>query len=203
MWTLMSSVFKLAMRGPPRYGSLRWREMLYSGSRINVIWSSAQVGAFLTQRKYAYMHLPLLIGLWTRRREGDVLRMKWADYDCQTIKVKQRKGRRRRKQGSASIVVIPVEGGTGRRARGPHGGQLTTAMAAPLADYLPDVALARHQSADPAFASPSTTKLTLYALRACTPRIQQEVAAPLRQWMPLMILTQSARRGVAGLRARV
>jgi integrase len=111
MWTLMSSVFKLAIRdGLLVTNPCAGGEMLYSGSRIDVIWSSTQVGAFLAQRKYAFMHLPLLIGLWTGQREGDVLRMKWADYDGQTIKVKQRKGRRRRKQGSASIVVIPVAG---------------------------------------------------------------------------------------------
>jgi integrase len=111
MWTLMSSVFKLAIRdGLLVTNPCAGGEMLYSGSRIDVIWSSTQVGAFLAQRKYAFMHLPLLIGLWTGQREGDVLRMKWADYDGQTIKVKQRKGRRRRKQGSASIVVIRVAG---------------------------------------------------------------------------------------------
>jgi integrase len=40
--------------------------------------TSPQVGAFLHQAQYAHMHLPLLIGLWTGRREGDVLRLKWS-----------------------------------------------------------------------------------------------------------------------------
>jgi hypothetical protein len=41
---------------------------LYAGSRVEVIWTSPQVGAFLHQRRYAHMHLPLLIGLWTGTR---------------------------------------------------------------------------------------------------------------------------------------
>jgi integrase len=56
---------------------------LYAGSRVEIIWTSPQVGAFLGQRRYAHMHLPLLIGLWTGQREGDVLRLKWSNYDGQ------------------------------------------------------------------------------------------------------------------------
>jgi integrase len=54
------------------------------------------------------MHLPLIIALWTGQREGDVLPLKWGQYDGNTIKLSRRKGRRKGKQGEASIVVIPV-----------------------------------------------------------------------------------------------
>jgi WD40-like Beta Propeller Repeat len=80
---------------------------LYDGSRVEVIWSSPQVGAFLHQRRFAHIHLPLLIGLWTGQREGDILRLKWSAYDGQVIRLKQRKGRRRgKKKNTAAIVVI-------------------------------------------------------------------------------------------------
>lgn len=111
MWTLMSVVFRLAVRdGILTVNPCAGGEKLYSGSRVDVIWSSPQVGAFLRQRRYAYLHMPLLIGLWTGQREGDVLRLTWANYDGETIRLNQRKGRRKGRQGSASIVTIPVAG---------------------------------------------------------------------------------------------
>jgi hypothetical protein len=48
-----------------------------------------QIGVFRSVRQHAHMHLPLLIGLWTGRREGD-------------------KGRRKGKRNRAAIIVIPV-----------------------------------------------------------------------------------------------
>jgi integrase len=109
MWTLMSVVFRLAVRdGLLDINPCAGGEMIYVGTRVDTIWSSPQVGAFLAQYKFAYMHMPLLIGLWTGQREGDVLRLKWSQYDGQTLKLHQRKGRRRGKHGQASTVVIPV-----------------------------------------------------------------------------------------------
>jgi integrase len=109
-WSIMSAVFKHGIQ----YGEITTNPCalggtLYSGSRVEVIWTSPQVGAFLHQRQYAHMHLPLLIGLWTGQREGDVLRLKWSAYDGQALRLKQRKGQRRGKRRNASaIVVIPV-----------------------------------------------------------------------------------------------
>jgi integrase len=109
-WSIMSAVFKHGIQ----YGDISTNPCtmggrLYDGSRVEVIWTSPQVGAFLTQRQYAHMHLPLLIGLWTGQREGDILRLKWSAYDGQAIRLKQRKGRRRGKRtNAAAIVVIPV-----------------------------------------------------------------------------------------------
>ncbi len=82
---------------------------LYDGSRVETVWTSPQVGAFLHQTQYCHMHVPLLIGPWTGQREGDILRLKWSAYDGQVIRLKQRKGQRRGKRKNASaIVVIPV-----------------------------------------------------------------------------------------------
>jgi integrase len=109
-WAIMSAVFKHGIQ----YGDITTNPCalggrLYDGSRVEVIWASPQVGAFLHQTQYAHMHLPLLIGLWTGQREGDILRLKWSAYDGQVIRLKQRKGQRRGKKKNASaIVVIPV-----------------------------------------------------------------------------------------------
>jgi integrase len=109
-WSIMSAVFKHGIQ----YGEISTNPCalggkLYDGSRVEVIWTSPQVGAFLHQRQYAHMHLPLLIGLWTGQREGDILRLKWSAYDGQVIRLKQRKGQRRgKKRNTAAIVVIPV-----------------------------------------------------------------------------------------------
>jgi integrase len=109
MWTVMSMVFRLAVRdGILDVNPCAGGKMLYAGTRVNTIWSSPQVGSFLAATKFAYMHMPLLIGLWTGQREGDVLRLTWAQYDGATLTLSQHKGRRRGGQGWASIVVIPV-----------------------------------------------------------------------------------------------
>jgi integrase len=48
----------------------------------------------------------LLIGLWTGQREGDILRLKWSDYDGEVIRLKQRKGQRRGKRTNAAATVV-------------------------------------------------------------------------------------------------
>ena len=57
------------------------------------------------------MHLPLLAALWTRQRQGDLLRLKWFSYDGTYIRLTQSKSIRRRKSGKRSTpvrVLIPV-----------------------------------------------------------------------------------------------
>jgi integrase len=121
MWSFMSAVFGLAVSdGELSVNPCAKGGRLYDGSRVEVIWTSPQVGAFLHQRRYADMHLPLLIGLWTGQREGDILRLKWSAYDGAVIRLKQRKGQRRgKKKNAAAIVVIPVAGPLRRHLR-PH-----------------------------------------------------------------------------------
>jgi integrase len=72
---------------------------LYSGTRIDKVWTRDDEAAFLASAP-AYLHLPLLLALWTGQRQGDLLRLPWSAYDGTHIRLRQSKGRVR--------VVIPV-----------------------------------------------------------------------------------------------
>ena len=53
---------------------------LYRGSRADMVWSDDQEAAFL-EAAPAHLHLPLMLGLWTGQRQGDLLRLTWSAYD--------------------------------------------------------------------------------------------------------------------------
>ena len=72
---------------------------LYHGSRADKIWTDAHEGAFLASAPM-YLHLPLLLALWTGQRQGDLLRLPWSAYDGTHIRLKQSK--------TGARVVIPV-----------------------------------------------------------------------------------------------
>ena len=64
---------------------------LYRGSRAEKIWTSDDEAAFL-ELAPAHLHLPLMLGLWTGQREGDLLRLPWSGYDGVHIRLQQSKG---------------------------------------------------------------------------------------------------------------
>jgi integrase len=72
---------------------------LYHASRADKIWTDDDEANFL-RRAPAHLHLPLLLGLWTGQRQGDLLRLSWSAYDGTHIRLRQSKGGIR--------VVIPV-----------------------------------------------------------------------------------------------
>jgi integrase len=53
---------------------------LYHGSRADKIWTAEHEAAFLGSAP-EYLHLPLLLALWTGQRQGDLLRLPWSAYD--------------------------------------------------------------------------------------------------------------------------
>jgi integrase len=63
---------------------------VYSGSRVDKIWSADAEAAFLASAP-AHLHLPLLLALWTGQRQGDLLRLPWSAYDGTRIKLRQSK----------------------------------------------------------------------------------------------------------------
>jgi integrase len=66
---------------------------LYHGSRADKIWTDEHEAAFLNSAP-AYLHLPLLLALWTGQRQGDLLRLPWSAYDGTHIRLRQSKGGR-------------------------------------------------------------------------------------------------------------
>jgi integrase len=72
---------------------------LYRGSRADKIWTADDEAAFLRSAP-AHFHLPLLLGLWTGQRQGDLLRLPWSAYDGTHIRLRQSK--------TGARVVIPV-----------------------------------------------------------------------------------------------
>jgi integrase len=99
-WTVLARVFSwgfdrgLVLDNPCRAGGRLWR-----GSRAENIWTSDDEAAFL-ERAPKHLHLPLLLGLWTGQRQGDLLRLPWSAYNGTHIRLRQSKCGRR--------VVIPV-----------------------------------------------------------------------------------------------
>src|SRR5262249_55626591 len=63
---------------------------LYRGSRRENIWTSVDEATFL-ERAPSYLHLPLLLALWTGQRQGDLLRLPWSAYDGKRIRLRQSK----------------------------------------------------------------------------------------------------------------
>jgi integrase len=63
---------------------------LYSGTRVDFVWSIDNEAAFL-EHASAHLHLPLLLALWTGQRQGDLLRLTWSAYDGTHIRLRQSK----------------------------------------------------------------------------------------------------------------
>jgi integrase len=72
---------------------------VYHGTRVDSVWSEDDEAAFLATAA-PHLHLPLLLGLWTGQRQGDLLRLTWKAYDGQWIRLKQSK--------TGERVQIPV-----------------------------------------------------------------------------------------------
>ena len=100
-WQVLALILQWALdRGTITHNPCARGGRLYrSGVRIEKIWTDEQEAAFLSSAP-AHLHLPLLLGLWTAQREGDLLCLPWANYDGATIKLKQSK--------TGTRVMIPV-----------------------------------------------------------------------------------------------
>jgi integrase len=88
-------------RGLVTYNPCERGGKLYHGTRVDKIWSLDDEALFLA-RAPAWFHLPLLMGLWTGQRQGDLIRLPWSGYDGKHIRLKQRK--------TGTNVQIPVGG---------------------------------------------------------------------------------------------
>ena len=100
-WTVLARVLSwslnrgLVAANPCERGGRLYR----GGGRAEKIWTAADDAAFL-ERAPAHLHLPLLLGLWTGQRQGDLLRLPWSGYDGKHVRLRQSK--------TGTRVVIPV-----------------------------------------------------------------------------------------------
>ena len=72
---------------------------LYRAARSENVWTHADEKAFHAKAP-DHLRLALTLALWTGQRQGDLLRLKWAAYDGETIRLRQRK--------TKVPIVIPV-----------------------------------------------------------------------------------------------
>jgi integrase len=99
-WTVLARVLSrgkgrgLIMENPCERGG-----RLYRGTRADKIWSEDDEATF-NRASPKHLHLPVLMALWTGQRQGDLLRLTWAAYDGETIRLKQSK--------TGARVVVPV-----------------------------------------------------------------------------------------------
>jgi integrase len=99
-WTVLARVLSWSKdRGKITVNPCERGGRVYSGSRAENIWSEDQEAAFLNSSP-AHLHLPLLLGLWTGQRQGDLLRLPWSAYNGKQIRLRQSK--------TGSRVVIPI-----------------------------------------------------------------------------------------------
>lgn len=78
---------------------------LYTANRSEAVWTIDDEEAYLRTAP-EHLHLPLLLGLWTGQREGDLLSLNWAQYDGRHIRLIQNKTKRGGKGGKR--VMIPI-----------------------------------------------------------------------------------------------
>jgi integrase len=72
---------------------------LYVAQRQEKIWTPEHISRFMAKAP-AELHLALVLALWTGQRQGDLLKLRWSDYQDGKLRVFQSKGQKR--------VVIPV-----------------------------------------------------------------------------------------------
>jgi integrase len=90
-WTVLALVLAWALnRGLIAANPCAKGGRLYRGSRADKIWTADDEAPFL-QHAPAHLHLPLLLGLWTGQRQGDLLRLPWSAYDGNYIRLRQSK----------------------------------------------------------------------------------------------------------------
>lgn len=63
---------------------------LYKGSRRDAVWSDQDESQYM-QAVPDHLKLPLLLAIWTGQREGDLLSLKWSQFDGSYIRLKQAK----------------------------------------------------------------------------------------------------------------
>lgn len=72
---------------------------LYKADRSDKIWLAKDIAALIAVAR-PEIQLALMVALWLGQRQGDLLRLRWDDYDGRTVRLKQGK--------TGARVIIPV-----------------------------------------------------------------------------------------------
>jgi integrase len=99
-WTVLARVLSWAKdRGKITVNPCERGGRVYHGTRVDFVWTVEDEAAFFGHAPTQF-HLPLLLGLWTGQRQGDLLRLTWSAYDGEVIRLRQSK--------TGARVAIPV-----------------------------------------------------------------------------------------------
>jgi integrase len=106
-WVVLARIFSVGVdRGKIKDNPCAKGGRLYQSSRVDNIWKIEDETNFLAKAP-VHLHLPLLLGLWTGQREGDLLRLPWSAYDGKVIRLRPRKTITK-KRPRGITVTIPV-----------------------------------------------------------------------------------------------
>jgi integrase len=106
-WTVLARILSVAKdRGKITVNPCESGGRLYNGTRVDFIWSLDDEKKFLLSAPM-HLHLPLLLGLWTGQRQGDLLALTWTAYDGNSIRLRQSKSMRRGARRPV-YVTVPV-----------------------------------------------------------------------------------------------
>jgi integrase len=104
-WTVLARVLSVAKdRGHIRVNPCERGGRLYQSERVDKIWTLEDEASFFKSAP-AHLHLPLLLGVWTGQREGDLLRLQWSNYDGKVIRLRPCKSITKRKPRGVSVTV--------------------------------------------------------------------------------------------------
>ena len=99
-WAVLAKILSCAKdRGKISVNPCERGGRVYHGTRVDSVWTDDDEAVFLAAAP-VHLHLPLLLGLWTGQRQGDLLRLPWSSYNGQDIRLKQSK--------TGERVLIPV-----------------------------------------------------------------------------------------------
>jgi integrase len=108
-WTVLARILSVAVdRGKIKENPCTKGGRLYQSERVDKIWTLDDEAAFFKSAP-AHLHLPLLMGLWTGQREGDLLRLQWSAYDGKVIRLRPRKSITKRKPRGVAVTVPVAE----------------------------------------------------------------------------------------------
>lgn len=100
-WTVLARVLSVAKdRGLIAVNVCERGGRLYEVDRTEIIWTAEHITKFCAVASDP-LQFALVLALWTGQRQSDLVRLTWMQYDGSKIRLRQRKGKKKR-------VVIPV-----------------------------------------------------------------------------------------------